>query len=75
MKIVLKFLTGATITLDVEPSDTIENVKLKIQEKEGLLPDHLRLIFEHKKLENGTLVVDHNIQEGSELVVVFANPP
>eukprot|EP00347_Sterkiella_histriomuscorum_P006632 403352030 len=71
VQIFVRTLTGKTITIEVELDDTIECIRAKIQDKPGMPPDHIRLVFGGKKLQDGKILSDYGLQKESTIHMVL----
>ncbi|KAI3854383.1 hypothetical protein MKX03_005503 [Papaver bracteatum] len=71
MQIYVRGLSGKTLTYNVESSDTVESLRSKVQDREGILPENQRLIFTFYQLENGKTLADYNITKDSTLHLLF----
>lgn len=71
MQIFIKTLTGKNMVAEVEPSDTIQTLKAKIQDREGIPVDQQRLIFSGKQLVDEKTIADYNIQQDNSVHLVL----
>ena len=71
MQIMIKTLTGKTLCLSVNSNDTVNEIKQKIQQKEGIPLEQQRLVFNGKQLEDGNTIADYGIQADSSIHLVL----